>query len=423
MRAQVVFAAVAIVTNAVVTGRALNDSSPYQPSHSPGHAPESDDNLRVKIPGISIPTIGGLDFDPKVYASDAIWQRHVEKGNHLICLMQATDKGAGYLTMDNKKPPSAASRWTGDMQKDLDRWFWHNAIWDEGWECDWERQGLKTVFDALGLNAKPAFEDDGTPLDGHNDCLAIQHYDQEDVDEDDEWGQMKPVTEQKYKVDGKEYMATGAFYLFAMNKIDGAIIAKNIQSPSVAVLESHNWGRAAAPGELPDLRFCSDIYWAYWTHNNPNVRKLKVYGAHHVINDETMLLATRAMKNKQVSKLSEWPGVSFSAEEDEGKALIGSPLGATIAHMLVAHKAELGIKHITKITIVTDTPKKARFGEKWIADMHIFFEIADMPADRIPKDEPDEKLSPRVVGGLEGSRTLRIHSRGRHILRVHKMSV
>jgi hypothetical protein len=57
---------------------------------------------------------------------------------------------------------------------------------------------------------------------------------------------------------------------------------------------------------------------------NPNVKNLRVYGAQHVINDNTVLLASRAFKNKGVDKLSVWPGLSFSADTEEGKALIGN---------------------------------------------------------------------------------------------------
>jgi hypothetical protein len=84
------------------------------------------------------------------------------------------------------------------------------------------------------------------------------------------------------------------------------------------------WYRSAAPGELPDLRQCSDIYWALWVRENPNVKNLRVYGAHHVINDNTVLLTSRAFKNKGIDKLTVWPGLSFSADTDEGRALIGT---------------------------------------------------------------------------------------------------
>lgn len=68
--------------------------------------------------------------------------------------------------------------------------------------------GLKTAFEALGLDARPRYDDEGNPQEGANDCLAIQHYDQNRADPDDEWGQMIPVMEQKYYVGGKQYMVS-----------------------------------------------------------------------------------------------------------------------------------------------------------------------------------------------------------------------
>jgi hypothetical protein len=102
-----------------------------------------------------------------------------------------------------------------------------------------------------------------------------------------------------------------------------AIIGKNLESPSVAVIDRNSWGRKAAPVELPDLRFCSDIYWAYWFNDNPDIKNLRVYGAYNIVNDATVLLAARAMKGAQQKKLSPWPGSSFGADSEEGKALIG----------------------------------------------------------------------------------------------------
>lgn len=107
-----------------------------------------------------------------------------------------------------------------------------------------------------------------------------------------------------------------------MNKIDGAIIAKNLGNPATSVFGA--WHRQAAPGELPELRFVSDIFWGFWVRDNPNVKNIQVYGAYLVINERTVLLVSRALRNVHVNTLKLWPGTSFSAETEEGKALIGT---------------------------------------------------------------------------------------------------
>jgi hypothetical protein len=167
---------------------------------------------------------GGLDFDINNYADQALWDKYLKKGDHMLCLMEATDQGAGWLEEDTRQPPSAASKWTGDLRGDfsslhdedntwltcltaeLQKWFWHESQYDKGWECDFEGMGLKTTFEGLGLNSQSKYDDEGDPQEGSNDCFSIQHYDEMWVaDPDDPWGETIPIKDQKYNVDGKEY--------------------------------------------------------------------------------------------------------------------------------------------------------------------------------------------------------------------------
>ncbi|KAH4294576.1 hypothetical protein HBH64_030320 [Parastagonospora nodorum] len=85
------------------------------------------------------------------------------------------------------------------------------------------------------------------------------------------------------------------------------IIAKNLESPSIAVVDHDNWGRKASPGELPDLRYCSYIYSCYWVRDYPNVNNLRFYGAKKVVNDDTVLLAARALREaKKKDSQRDW---------------------------------------------------------------------------------------------------------------------
>jgi len=63
----------------------------------------------------SPPEVAGLDFDIARFADDAKWMSYIVKGQHLNCIMGATDAGAGFLIEDPRKPPSAASPWSGDL--------------------------------------------------------------------------------------------------------------------------------------------------------------------------------------------------------------------------------------------------------------------------------------------------------------------
>lgn len=90
----------ALAVGRTVTGRVDNTTSPNLPE-----------------PGLLLPpALGGLDFDPTKYADDVTWAKYVTKGDHLMCLMQATDKGAGFLAEDTRTLPSVASRFHGELR-------------------------------------------------------------------------------------------------------------------------------------------------------------------------------------------------------------------------------------------------------------------------------------------------------------------
>jgi hypothetical protein len=96
-----------------------------------------------------------------------------------------------------------------------------------------------------------------------------------------------------------------------------------VQSPDT-------WGRKAAPDELPQLRHLSDIYWGFWVRDNPDIKNLHVYAAHIVVNEITVSLMMRALQSVNKDRLSPWPGDTFDADSDEGKALIGKLMTRTI---------------------------------------------------------------------------------------------
>jgi hypothetical protein len=60
--------------------------------------------------------------------------------------------------------------------------------------------------------------------------------------------------------------------------------------------------------------------------------------------------------NKIISKhgqftYDKWPGVTFSMESEEGKAILGTPNGCGVAFMLIQHGKALGEKRIEKVTL------------------------------------------------------------------------
>ena len=222
---------VALATTAI--GRVIN-SAPTSPESSlqldtrlintsaaPAGFPR---DLASSLPDLFNPALGG-DLDPQKWANQDLWDKYVAKGRHLTCLMEATDRGAGWLSKDTRIPPSAASRWTGDLRgmflfallilrfpvsgltavDELARWNWYEAYYDKGWECNFEQEGLKDAFNGLGLDGRPLWDEDGEKADGDNDCYALHHWEMESADPNDPWAEMMPILEQKYQVNGKDY--------------------------------------------------------------------------------------------------------------------------------------------------------------------------------------------------------------------------
>lgn len=104
---------------------------------------------------------------------------------------------------------------------------------------------------------------------------------------------------------------------------------------------------------MPVLRHASDIMTAYWLRNNPNPKGLKYYFALGIQNNETNRVIASILLDKEIYDMPRWPGVKLNLASGYWgfSALLGSPIGSTTAHILLEHKPELGIKHITEIMI------------------------------------------------------------------------
>ncbi|KAJ4991273.1 hypothetical protein SVAN01_03171 [Stagonosporopsis vannaccii] len=330
----------------------------------------------------TVQTAGTYQFyDPNNIASDAWWDKYREKGNHYQCLFEADDEAAGRLVEDTRVPPSCQSIWKGSM---------YGNYFDED-NCDFEALHLKDAFDALKLNAYCLESEVNT---GHNVGWSLGHYDETRVDESDPNGfsGMLPPVKQTYTVDGQTYKSTGGYYSFVVNQVDGVIVALDINSPRNAAQE--HWkpiSGTIAPEELPKLQYGSDLMWGKWVEGNTDVKNLRFYVVNNIINDETSALVSRAMRNKLVRNLAVWPGTTFEKDMDavEFQALIGSPIGGTIAIMLAQHKAELGNKEVYQINVVSDSYSTK---PHQVTELHMFFHIRDVPPSKPNEGEQEESL-------------------------------
>ncbi|KAI4912818.1 hypothetical protein J4E90_006224 [Alternaria incomplexa] len=337
-----------LIDSPVITRTFGVDSSDAPPQFSPPkfNAPEF-------APPALAPRVDGGDFNPGNWADDTKWQKYLDKGHHLTRLMDATDRGAGWLSKDTRQPPSAASKWTGELRAEIPLWYWHEADVDTGWDGDFEAKGLKTAFEGHGLNSQPKFDDEGERLGGDIECFKITHYDEErEPDPRPQFGGMMACKDQDYYVAGKKYLSTCGYYEFTVNigANGGGIMATNIESPGHAVLGNMGWGRPANPGELPELP---------------------------------------------------------------------SPIGATAAYFLATHKAELGIKRISKVTVVTNEKSPSR-NRRLMFDMHIYFAVEDVPPDDVTKPGGDDSAVKRETGRID-SKLISVRDNGTNLVRLHSM--
>ncbi|KAF5851277.1 hypothetical protein GGP41_004095 [Bipolaris sorokiniana] len=330
----------------------------------------------------------GADFDPDVFASNQLWEGYISKGSYLFCLMIASGETAGRLMGTPRTPPSASSPWVMD---DIIR---------------------------LGLNYWPKFNDRFQPANGENVCLSILHWDCHRALPEYPYERPWPIRGQMYRTIRAVYARTGGTYKFAVNVRDGVTIARQTLSPRTAVRHPFSWGREVRPDELPELQHVTDIHWGFWIKNNPNIKNFRGYGVENVVNDHTVLLVTRALRNRRKFALEIWPGVMFEKGSEEYMALIGSPIGDTIANFLITHKPWLGLKHVTHVIVVCDGNDQDTCA-RGMNKMHLFFTVEDAHFENEEGIEGNE--GNRETGRIE-SHVFHVRDDGKQVVREHKVT-
>jgi hypothetical protein len=83
-----------------------------------------------------------------------------------------------------------------------------------------------------------------------------------------------------------------------------------------------------------------------------DVSGLKYMLALNVENPNTWSIVLKALTNKNGGKtdIPLWPGTEFSMNEAEGKALLGTQIGAPLAWMLNQHKQAFGARSVVKVS-------------------------------------------------------------------------
>ena len=84
------------------------------------------------------------------------------------------------------------------------------------------------------------------------------------------------------------------------------------------------------------------------------VSGLKYMLAINVENPNTWSIVLKALMNRNGGNtdIPLWPGTEFSMNEAEGKALLGTQIGAPLAWMLIQHKQAFGARSVVKASFL-----------------------------------------------------------------------
>jgi hypothetical protein len=108
-------------------------------------------------------------------------------------------------------------------------------------------------------------------------------------------------------------------------------------------------------GEIVPLEKYSDVLFLEYSklcgRAHAQISDFRYFLALNIQNVNTWSIALKALMNKNNGKkdIPKWPGTEFSLNEPEGKALLGTQIGAPLAWMLIQHKQASGAKSVVKV--------------------------------------------------------------------------
>ncbi|EUC47215.1 hypothetical protein COCMIDRAFT_24834 [Bipolaris oryzae ATCC 44560] len=289
--------------------------------------------------------------EPVKAAADDPWTLSVARGAKLLQGMRSNDADAASLY---GLATTAESPFNGNLIDKLREWGYNDnndALAKQADpECNFDsRDGhmLKKAFTDLGIGISSKGKG------GPNQCFAIEHTNGPAVKLGDN-GKMPEKADQRYEVCGKEYRVTNAEHTIGVNTEAGAVYAMQLSSAAKAARRL--WKRAPLTEELPAIRSVSDIAWAFWNraHDSKGLENTKYLFVAMIINKETNQHVKRALGTPSPPKDEPdgWPGHNFNMDTDEGKALLGSPVGRWAGYFLMQHKRQLGgNKYISNVRV------------------------------------------------------------------------
>ena len=126
-------------------------------------------------------------------ASAEDWKKYTTKGGALVCGLEGYDQTAGRQMGDTRNPPSAASKFNGDLQTELHDWYWR-PFSPATFSCSFGRHWqFSYAMQSLHLSDTPKAQG------GDNECFRTEHW---DPDSRDRNGNQIPAINQWYTLPG-----------------------------------------------------------------------------------------------------------------------------------------------------------------------------------------------------------------------------
>jgi len=149
---------------------------------------------------------------------------------------------------------------------------------------------------------------------------------------------------------------------------------------------------ATQRGEAVLLRTWADLTFLMWKNlAGGNVQNLKHIFRAPISNDRTFYYAMKAVTDAGM-KIGGWAdrvtftetgveGVATAEDKDKGnglRAILTTPNGSGIYWLLLNHKAQFGIKTVTKVSVWADSPDKAGDANPKNMDLCLYFQFDDV---------------------------------------------
>ncbi|KAF9871947.1 hypothetical protein CkaCkLH20_10579 [Colletotrichum karsti] len=259
--------------------------------------------------------------------ADPTYESRVEKGKTIKC--------------DFSKPADKVSQSKWQDAAALERWGWYDPA------TDWTG-GDPLFADSLDK----AFAD--VKIDKKNNGYSTYTHIKSFTKSDGTPGQARIhllINQRQTRLTGKQ--GTGGEYGQMVNPTDGAIVFDGNFSPSY-------FNKEFGAGDVPELEKLSDVSFFQWVaacdEKKISAGNIKYAFRAHITYQPSFDIVTKALQNADYQKVPDWDKrATFTMDQDSGLGILGSVHGSGVAFFLLQHKAKLGLKRITEVTVWSST--------------------------------------------------------------------